>query len=108
MIQERDHAARYQQQPEASGRTGSDGLVKLKPERKRSGGRKERRAQWATLRLDDGAALVSYFDVAGVKAPKGLKDSRTESAASGAQGHYLAFILLDPTNVGRQHRCAST
>lgn len=90
----------FQQQPLATGRTSADGLLRLKPERKpflavaRSGN------QTGYLRLDDGGALsLAHFDVAGIRAPKGLKGLLYGERGVWRPGDtlYLTFLLLDPS-----------
>jgi uncharacterized protein YfaS (alpha-2-macroglobulin family) len=88
----------FQQQPVATGRTNSDGFVKLPVDRKpflavaRSG------RQTGYLRLDDGGALqMAHFDVAGVRAPKGLKGFLYGERGVWRPGDtlFMTFVLFD-------------
>ncbi len=90
----------YQQQPLASSRTDRDGLARLAVTRPaflatvRSGG------QTGYLRMDGGAALpVAHFDVAGARAPKGLKGFLYGERGIWRPGDtlHLTFVLLDTT-----------
>ena len=90
----------YQQQTLGSSRTDRDGLARLAVARPaflatvRSGG------QTGYLRMDGGSALpVAHFDVAGTRAPKGLKGFLYGERGIWRPGDtmHLTFVLLDTT-----------
>jgi uncharacterized protein YfaS (alpha-2-macroglobulin family) len=89
----------FQQQVVATGKTGSDGMARLKTERKPFLAVVRNGDQTGYLRLDDGTALsMAHFDVAGAKAPKGLKGFLYGERGVWRPGDtlYLGFILVDP------------
>ena len=90
----------YQQQTLASSRTDRDGIARLAVARPaflatvRSGG------QTGYLRMDGGSALpLAHFDVAGTRAPKGLKGFLYGERGIWRPGDtmHLTFVLLDTT-----------
>jgi uncharacterized protein YfaS (alpha-2-macroglobulin family) len=97
----------YQQQPLATARTDADGVARLTAERKPFLAVVKHRTQAGYLRLDDGAALsLAHFDVAGVRAPKGLKGFLYGERGVWRPGDtlHLTFVLFDPSGrVPRNH-----
>jgi hypothetical protein len=89
----------YQQQPLAAGRTGADGVARLKVERPPFLASVRHAGQAGYLRMDGGSALsMAHFDVAGVQAPKGLKGFLYGERGIWRPGDtlHLSFILHDP------------
>ncbi len=88
----------YQQQVLASGRSGRDGIARLAVERPPFLATVRHAGQVGYLRLDGGSALsTSHFDVAGVRAPKGLKGFLYGERGIWRPGDtlHLTFILQD-------------
>lgn len=93
----------YQQQVLATGRSGADGLARLK-----AGGKpfllvarhtRGSQTQFAYLKMDDGSALVvSHFDTAGRTVRQGLKGFLYGERGVWRPGDdmFLTFILNDP------------
>ena len=90
----------YQQQTLASGRSGRDGIATLGVPRPAFLATVRHAGQTGYLRLDGGSALpVAHFDVAGVRAPKGLKGFLYGERGIWRPGDamHLTFLLNDPT-----------
>ncbi|HUL75751.1 MAG TPA: MG2 domain-containing protein [Vicinamibacteria bacterium] len=92
--------ADYQQQTLATGRTDRDGIARIPVERPAFLATVRHGGQTGYLRLDGGSALpVAHFDVAGTRAPKGLKGFLYGERGIWRPGDvmHLTFILHDPT-----------
>jgi len=90
----------YQQQTLAAGRTDRDGIARMPVERPAFLATVRHAGQTGYLRLDAGSALpVAHFDVAGTRAPKGLKGFLYGERGIWRPGDvmHLTFILHDPT-----------
>ena len=89
----------YQLQTLATGRTAGDGLARLTVDRAPFLAIVRHGRQAGYLRLDDGSALsMAHFDVAGSRAPKGLKGLVYGERGVWRPGDtlHLTFILQDP------------
>jgi hypothetical protein len=89
----------YQQQPLGTARTDRDGIARLKVERPPFLATVRHEGQTGYLRLDGGSALpVAHFDVAGTRAPKGLKGYLYGERGIWRPGDtmHLTFVLHDP------------
>ncbi|HSD67860.1 MAG TPA: MG2 domain-containing protein [Vicinamibacteria bacterium] len=89
----------YQQQTLATGRTDRDGVVRLPAQRPAFLATVRHGGQTGYLRLDGGSALpVAHFDVAGIRAPKGLKGFLYGERGIWRPGDvlHLTFVLHDP------------
>ena len=90
----------YQQQPLANGRTDRDGFVRLAAPRPAFLATVRHGGQTGYLRMDAGSALpVAHFDVAGTRAPKGLKGFLYGERGIWRPGDtmHLTFVLHDAT-----------
>jgi uncharacterized protein YfaS (alpha-2-macroglobulin family) len=89
----------YQQQTLATGRTDRDGIARVAVERPAFLATVRHGGQTGYLRLDGGSALpIAHFDVAGTRAPKGLKGFLYGERGIWRPGDvlHLTFILHDP------------
>ncbi len=90
----------YQQQTLASARTDRDGLARLAVSRPAFLASVRHGGQTGYLRMDGGSALpVAHFDVAGTRAPKGLKGFLYGERGIWRPGDtmHLTFVLHDAT-----------
>ena len=90
----------YQQQPLASGRTDRDGFARLAVPRPAFLATVRHDGQTGYLRMDQGSALpIAHFDVAGTRAPKGLKGFLYGERGIWRPGDtlHLTFVLYDAT-----------
>ena len=90
----------YQQQTLATGRTDRDGIARIAVERPAFLATVRHGGQTGYLRLDGGSALpIAHFDVAGTRAPKGLKGFLYGERGIWRPGDvlHLTFLLHDPT-----------
>ena len=90
----------YQRQQVGSGSTNGDGIAKIAVDGKAALAVVRSGDQTGYLKMDDGSALsLAHFDVAGARAPKGLKGFLYGERGVWRPGDtlHLGFILLDPT-----------
>jgi alpha-2-macroglobulin len=90
----------FQQQTLANGKTDRDGFARLSVPRTAFLATVRHGGQTGYLRLDAGSALpVAHFDVAGARAPKGLKGFLYGERGIWRPGDamHLTFVLQDPT-----------
>ena len=90
----------YQHQPLATARTDRDGIARLAAPRPAFLASVRHGGQTGYLRMDGGSALpVAHFDVAGTRAPKGLKGFLYGERGIWRPGDtmHLTFVLLDTT-----------
>ena len=88
----------YQQQALASGRTDRDGIARLDAPRPAFLATVRHGGQTGYLRMDSGSALpLAHFDVAGARAPKGLKGFLYGERGIWRPGDtmHLTFVLYD-------------